>query len=108
MSDNPDNPLDNPPFRLHSGEAALNVFEDLMSRLQAEADRHPIDECPLTSATYRSWDRKLMMRLGMAEGALLVLQARGDITPEQYMKMKMKVLAFTVRRSARVQLGGPG
>lgn len=84
---------------------SLNLVREAIDQLKQQLDQCPRQEDPLTSAVYRTWDRRSMMKLGAAFGHLRHAQACGHITPEVYQKLYMEIMGITVRTAANVEMG---
>jgi len=85
---------------------SLNLVREAIAALQAEIDNCPLAEDPLTSARYRTWDRRTMIKLGAAFGHLRHAQGCGHITPEVYTKLYLEIMGITARAAARVDMSG--
>lgn len=85
---------------------SLNLIQDAIDQLKAHLALCPTAEDPLTSSIYRTWDRRTMMRLGVAYGHLRHAQACGHITPEVYSRVYLELMGITVRAAATVEMSG--
>lgn len=87
---------------------SLNLIQEAVTQLRQQLAACPAQEDPLTSAIYRTWDRRSMIKLGAAFGHLRHAQACGHITPEVYRKIYMELLGVMTRAAANVEMGtGP-
>lgn len=90
---------------LDSKNQALNYLSSMVAELRAEIERRPADEDPLTSVVYRTWDRKLMMRIGAVHGGIKMAKAVGLITVEQSSIVLTEALGVISRAMACVDMG---
>jgi len=84
---------------------SLNLIQSAVDDLKTTLEACPSQEDPLTSPVYRTWDRRVCMKLGAAFGHIRHAQACGHITPDVYHKIYLELLGITTRQAAAVEMG---
>jgi hypothetical protein len=90
---------------LESKNQALNYLAEMVGELKTEIGKRPKQADPLTSVEYRTWDRRLMMKIGAVHGGIKMARAMGLITVEQSSIVLTEALAVVSRTMAGVDMG---
>lgn len=84
---------------------AINLVREQVAKLRQYLEDRPADQDPLTSQVYRTWKHRFCIQLGICYGHLQALNAFGFIPIEQFMRLKVEIMGFTLRLAEPVDMG---